>query len=457
MSRYQSIKDRLSGIGLVVAMLALGLFVAAPAAAQPDDAALLGPINDEDKLGAQAPPEQAPEQPVQDKDADADTDEAVSQSALESELASAKRFEVELDALLLPDGQLDTSLKDAKIKLNSVATRCGILANSAMHDEVKLVLMGYQARALAALASIEPAEEDLDRLEQLNDLAQQIAAIDLPGARAAADYWLLVAEMAHQGTSKQSPSTRQANIERALRVFIEMHHEEPAAAEYLLDTRLSLAQLLDQRGAQRDAVKQLNQIGKLPADSPRLVEIKRLRDSIARLGTKIDFESISTRLLDWHSSDHLGKPLLIHVYSDAVDPSVRLIDGISRRIVEGSLTDIAVVSLRVGDPVPGTNSPLWPTLPIQLERGGVLDRLGVTALPTLAWLDSEGRLAAIGTTAAVLNQIESLQAEPVDEAIEEENDTETEPETEQGPAAADPDNADKTPDTSERQKDRSGN
>ena len=370
---------------------------------------------------------------------------AADQAALESELASAKRFEAELDALLLADGTLDTTRENAQLKLGSLATRCGILANSALHDEVKLVLLGYHARALAALASLQPEGQNQDRMEQLNDVAQQMAAIDLPGATAAADYWLLVADMAAPASSKQSPTRRQAGIERALVSFIKAHEGEPAAAEYLLDTRLSLMQLMDQRGAQQDALKQLSHIGTLPEDSPRLGEAKRLRESIARLGTPIAFDSISTELNEWRSSDHLGKPVLIHVYADRVAPSVRMIDVISRRIVSGSLGGISLVSLRVGEPVAGSSAPPWPTLPVQLERGGILDQLGVTALPTLVWLDGEGRLASIGTTAAVLNQLKNLQVEDANEPVDQ---AEADSSVEQAPSQEEPDaeqGADVTP------------
>lgn len=377
-------------------------------------------ISEADKLDAQTLAQEDPAQPADaetEVDAEAEAQAAAAaRAAFESELASAKRFEAELNALLLPDGQIDTAQDDAKIKLMSLATRCGILSNSAMHDEVRLVLLGYQARALAAMTSVRPVQ-DSGRADQLNDVAQQIAAIELPGAAAAADYWLLIADMTQQASARQSTTQRQARTENALNAFIRKHEQDPAATEYLLDTRLSLAQLLDQRGAQRAVAKQLESIGKLPQDSPRLSETNRLGSSVARLGRPIVFESISTRLTTWRSSDHVGKPVLIHVYADSVESSMRMIDVISRRIVEGTLSGIAVVSLRVGEPVAGSNAPPWPTLPVQLEPDGVLDQLGVTALPTLAWLDEQGRLASIGTTAAVLDQLALIQRErPQDNA-----------------------------------------
>lgn len=338
-------------------------------------------------------------------------------AALASELASAERFEVELNGLLLPNGQLNTSRPNALPKLRSLATRCGILANSAMHDEVRLVLLGYQARALSALSSQNPGDEGEDTgwIEQLNDTAQQIAAIGLPGAAATADYWLLIGEISQHTLSSLPPTQRQARIEQTLRVFIEKHADDPQANEYLLDARLVLARLMNQRGAQREVKTILKQLGDLPENSPRLGEVNRLNEIVDRLGTPIEFESVSTQLTRWRASDHAGKPLLIHVYADSVEPSVHMIDVISRSIVEGSLRGIAVVSLRIGEPIAGTNTPPWPTLPVELKADGVLGLLGVTALPTLAWVDETGKLAAIGTTSAVLDQLENIVPNPLEQ------------------------------------------
>lgn len=435
MSRFIFKSDDWASRALAGSLLTMGLATPWPAAAQDADTPPL-------------PTEDEPAEPIElelEPDVEALADEAIAQAALESELASARRFEVELAALLQPDGQLDTTQGDeALTKLASLATRCGILANSAMHDEVRLVLLGYQARALAALISLEPADpqQDPTRIEQLHDVAEQIGDLDLPGTEATADYWALLAAMANQAKSQASPAQQRALTEWSLSRYIDKHEADEDAAEYLLDTRLSLAQLMDQRGAQQEVLKLLEQIGKLPADSPRSQEIKRLRDSAARLGTPIQFESISTQLATWRASDHLGKPVLIHVYADQVEPSVRMIDMISRSIVEGTISGIAVVSLRIGEPIAASASPHWPTLPVQLEPKGVLDQLGVAALPTLAWLDEEGKLISIGTTAAVLDQLATITADDAEDPAEEAQDAEAieapEPQPEPKPELTEP-------------------
>lgn len=366
-------------------------------------------------------PDAAPEEEV-DGQADIEIDtieEAALRGLLESELASAKRFEAELAALLQPDGQIDAAQgDDALSKLASLATRCGILANSAMQDEARLVLLGYQARALAALVTLDQGDDQdtPNWVDQLTITAAQIAALaQLPGASPAADYWSLIAERAAPTTQQLSLAQQQGLAERALRAYIDAHGDDPIATEYVLDTKLSLATLLDQRGEQQEVAALLDQIGELPPGSPRLNEVNRLRDSVARVGNLIAFELISTQLARWRVSDHAGKPVLIHVYADQVDASVRMIDVVSRSIVEGSLGGIAVVSLRVGEPVPGKASAPWPTLPVPLERGGVLDQLGVTALPTLAWLDQEGKLFSVGTNSAVLDQLALINQDESDQ------------------------------------------
>jgi hypothetical protein len=379
----------------------------------------------------------ATSEPEVDAQAAEDARAAVA-AALASELASAKRFEVELDALLLPDGRLNPKAENAPIKLGSLATRCGILANSASHEAVRLLLLNDQARALAALAALRGSEHSLGRAEQLTDTAQQIAAISLPGSAAASDYWLLIANLSNAADAAEPAARKQARAERALSRYIAVYADDAEAAEYVLDARLSLAALLDQRGAQRDVAELLDRLGDLPEDSPRHAEVARLRDSVDRLGRTIAIDTISTELTPWRTADHRGKPILIHVYADSVEPSLRMIDAISRSFVEGSISGIAVVSLRVGEPGTQAVRTPWPTLPVELQRGGVLDQLGVSALPTLAWLDREGKLAAIGNTVSVLKQIETLAAESNDAEAQDAaaNEADADPDADEDPASA---------------------
>ena len=338
--------------------------------------------------------------------------------ALASELASAQRMKEQLDAALLPDGRVGADTRDEVVtRLAGLVTRCGVLANSAMYDQTRLALLGYQARALAALAPLENTEQgpgQSSRLEQLREVAEQIRQLDVPNAEPTGDYWHLLADLAVSAQAGGTVAARQALAEELLISYIEANAGKPAATEFLIDTRLSLARMMDERGDQRGAAELLDAIGKLPKNSPRQAEVKQLRKSIERLDTPIQFESVTSRLEVWRSADHIGKPVLIHVYADTAEPSVQMIESINEIIGSGLLSGIAIVSLRVGEPVAGTTTPPWPTLPVQLEKGGVLDQLGVTSLPTLAWLDSKGRLASIGHTISVLEQHPADNAEPAE-------------------------------------------
>jgi|GEM_PF-2374874 len=408
--------------GTALALSAL-LVVASPMLAQDDS-----PPDD----GPAVAGEPGPEGPGIEEDKEAQ--EKADEDALASELASAQRIKEELDAALLPDGRVGGDEQDEVVtRLANLATRCSVLANSAVHDQTRLVLLGYEARALAALAPLEEPNADdplgQRRLKKLRSITDELRELDLPNAVSAGDYWQLCADLAEASQAEGSVPARQALAEELLAGYIEAHANRPGASEYLVDTRLSLARMLDERGDQRGVAKQLDALGKLPEDSARQPEIKQLRVSVERLDKPIGFEAVTTRLEVWRSADFAGKPVLIHIYADTVEPATQMIDTIQRAIGEGSLSGIAIVSLRVGEPVADTPMPPWPTLPVQLEQGGVLDQLGVTSLPTLAWLDGQGRLVSIGHTAAVLTQ------RPVPEP---------EPELEPEPEAGDED-ADETP------------
>jgi len=338
-------------------------------------------------------------------------------AGLEDELSNAMRLRAELDALLTADGRLRIEAGESgPARLAGLATRCEVLINSAVNDRTRGVLLGCKARALAALTQFEyaanPAGSGQLRLGQLRAVADQISALDLPSAAPASDYWQLLADLADTERSNASPRSKRALAEELLAGYIEHYADLPVGIEYVADVRLSLARILDERGDQLAAADQLDHIGALSADDPRTAEVERLRSRAERVGTPIAFEGLTTRLNYWQSARYLGKPILVHVYADSVASSVALIEQMSQAIAEGELVDCTVVSLRLGEPVPATPEPEWPVLPVDLNPGGVLDRLGVDALPTLVWIDAQGRLASIGYIPAVLDQMPGNQTQP---------------------------------------------
>ncbi len=352
----------------------------------------------------------APAQPEQGDDpSQTQGDQAFSQVI---ELASAYRQRQELDLLLTAEGLAVSGAEDADDhRLADLATRCEVLANSVQSQQARAILLDCQARAYAALAQIqtdETGQPSQRRLQQMRSAVDKLRKLDVPIAKPLADYWLLLADLADDAQSDASVASRQALAEQRIKAYLEQYQDHELVRDDVIDARLSLAQLLDQRGDQVLAKEQIDAIGPLPESSPRRPQIDRLLASASRIGMTVELEGVTTQLKLWRLSEHLGKPVLLHVYADAVEPSVAMIDQITQAIIDQSMGGSTIVSLRVGEPVTGTRTAPWPTLPIGLESGGVLEQLSIDALPTLVWIDAQGKVASIGHTAAVLDQMPKL-------------------------------------------------
>lgn len=473
LTRNRSTRRRLSrgGARRLAMAIALGVLFTSGVAlgqgeAQPDGSDATQPAEPADAQSPEPEPETKPEpEPESTRDADdeprqADQPRQAEEPAEQTEQAEppetaeavreiVAQIREQLEQVLGHRNQAAPA-QDAtwQATLDKLATRCEVLANSTANPTARLALMHLRARALAALARHQPPAADApsrgDRLAQLRAVAQQIQAMPPDIAPATGGYWLLLADLAELSRRGEPVARQQARAQRLLARYIERFAGSPAAAEFVADARLSLAKLLDERGDQAGAARQLGALGGLAQDSPRYEQTQPMRERIARIGTPVSFEGITTGLSRWRVADHAGTPILIHVYADAVPPSVRMIDRVKRAIEQRSLGGFTIVSLRVGEARPGTASPAWPVIPVELEPGGLLDELGVDALPTLIWLDREGRLAAIGRNLAVLDH----QPRPAPPA-EPDPDTGEPDDTE--PGDTDPDQPDEpTPDTPDK-------
>lgn len=409
-------------LGFCTALLLCALLgpVATYAQDQPRDA----PSSDEQP---QTPPKEEGDTPapgpdpdaVPDPDPDPDLEDQVDPISLRKELDSARRLAEQVDELLTDEGRLSPDAgQEGLARLKSLVTRCEVMGNSTVNDRPRALLLATQARALAALSRIEEPRGKADnaiapqRIDQLRQTAQQIGALDLPAAEPTSGYWQLLSELDTNARSRASITSRQALAEQQLRGYIRQHKDDPMANEFVVDARLSLARLLDQRGDQFGAGKQLKAIGVLDEESPRAVEVQQLTARTQLIGQAIELEAVTTQLQLWRLSDQKGSPLLVHVYADAVEPSVAMIQQVQRIIATRALGGFRLVSIRVGEPVQGTVVPPWPTLPLDPKPGGVLEQMGVDRLPTLIWVDPQGRLASIGHTLAVLDQMPKPKPEP---------------------------------------------
>lgn len=382
-----------------------------------------------DKADKAADAEASGAKDADDKAAD-DAEPELSPLQLEMELDSANRVSDQLDTLLAKAKPRSKPFEDSLIKL---AARCQVIANSVMSDQAKLILLSARCRALAALSLFKtgesPAQTRAERLARLRSAAGTIGSLIADGARASSDYWLLTADLADLADNADAADTladRQAKAEKLINAYLYKYAQSPQAGaattrQHLADARLSLARLLDQRGDQPAAAKQLDAIDKLiklDKTNPRTKEVHRLRARAKLIGKPAKLQGVSTQVEVWKLAEQLGSTVLIHVYADKVPSSVKMIGQIQAvlpTLATQAKGGLRIVSVRVGKADATATAPSWPTLPIELDNIKVLSDLGVNALPTLIWIDPQGKVAAIGHTLAVLDQMPKAPApDPAD-------------------------------------------
>lgn len=325
----------------------------------------------------------------------------------------------QLSEQLSAEGRLSTKEHvDATSSLTDLAAHCQIFAASASSEQARLELLTCRARALSALAWLASQQGDIEKAavagDSLREVIGQMRSTQAEHARVVSDYWQLLLDIAEVSDSPASVEVTQGLVEQLLSAYIDQYASNDNAQEWVADVRLSLAQLMDERGDQRGAVQQLDAMGALPDGGPRQQAAALLRARAGRIGMPVTFEAVSTGLVLWRVADHAGAPVLIHVYADTVLPSVAIVKDIRQAIDRGALGGVSIVSLRIGEPAPDVAAPPWPVLPVQLTPGGVLDRLGIEALPALVWLDRQGKLASIGHHIAVIDQLPEPAQEPVE-------------------------------------------
>jgi len=379
-----------------------GTLAASQEAVEPETAAETAAPADEPASAAQATPDLDAPQTEQD---------------------SVDRIYQEISELLTEEGRPvtpgDTAVAD---KLADLATRCGVLANNVRSDDARAVLLSCQARVIAALTQLDPAdlaatEKAEEQFKHLRETGEQIRSLARPDSQPASDYWKLTADLAEISRSKASIGLRQSLARQMLGDYIDHYAKSQQAGDFVIDARLSLASLLDECGNQQAAAEQLEAIGEVDQASPRFPAYSRLENRAQRIGKAIQIEGVTTSAQRWRLSEQEGRPVLVHVYSDSVESSLKMIDAIRSSLTTQTLGGFRIVSLRVGNAIPGSPTPPWPTLSVDLQPGGVIEQMGVDALPTLAWIDQRGHLASIGHTLAVIDRIpvEPKADEPAEE------------------------------------------
>lgn len=321
----------------------------------------------------------------------------------------------------LPQQQVEQArVRPAELRsqLTELATRAGLLLLSTDVPTVRFVLLQTQARAYNALAQDAAQRgEELEttrRLRQLRTTGQSLRRVDRPEADATGSYWVLLADLADANRADAPVEARQALAREFLHAYVDQFDQDQAGQGFVLDARLALARLYDQSGDQRAVARQIVAIDSLGRDDPRRRELELLRASVARIGRAVELELATTRGLGWRLENYRDGPVLVHIFADGSVGNAEMIQELTRKIARSARGGFTVVSLRVGPEARGSKRPAWPTLIATGRERQVLGQFGVSSSPTLVWLDSTGRIAAVGQTLEVFDRIPDGPVEPID-------------------------------------------
>lgn len=395
----------------------------------------------------------APAQPAEADPAPAEADASpldLAQQRLEEKLERKRQAEADqLDAARSLADALDQILDlrgmmiangsaDQRDLLIELATRAGLLTRSTTSTAARFLLLQTQARAYNALATEAGARnEELEftrRLRQLRSTGQLLRAMDEPiEAPSTGAYWVLLADLADTNRGDSAVEDRQALAREILAGYIESFEDDSAAADLLIDARLSLAWLHDQSGNQVAVADQLSRLADLPAPDPRSRSVDALRASLDRIGRVVELDTVTTSGSRWRLSDYDDGPVLLHLYADGAAGNDLVFDGLMRKIARSARGGFTVASLRVGPAVNGSRLPAWPTLVVPGREVELLQTLGVTAAPTFVWIDRHHRIAAIGQTLEVFERRPTDRPPPI-EAHAPEADPQANPDHDPAPA-----------------------
>ena len=334
------------------------------------------------------------------------------------EIQRQRAAEIQESLALLLEAQGLLTPEDEPGPLVQIQALCSLTLRIADDPQAQRLLLELQARVFSALAQHAVANgrsvQAAHRVRDMRTAAQQLAQTQAPDADLAGAYWLLLADMVDANRTIFDLAGRRTFARESLGRYLSRHDPESnSASDYVIDVRLSLAQMLDESGDQPAAAEVIAPLGDLSLDPAREAQLQALEQRQALIGREIDLALPAMRSKqDWLSADQLGQPLLIHVYAEGIGESADSVDRMQTAVRDMGSGGFAIVSLHVGQVAPGQALPPWPTAMVLPQQASVLDELGVDAVPAWIWLDEQGVVTSVGKTLEVLTHQPVVESEP---------------------------------------------
>ncbi len=358
--------------------------------------------------------------------------------------------EAEADLLRIRE-QLDRVLSDSGLpvgeardqtaaQIEALAQRSNVYSKQAPSPRARLEAGNLELRSYNALAQQayrdQQTDEGASRNRQLRAAAEEVKAIPEPAAETVGDFWLLQADLLDLNNSAGDVPQRQRRAIARLEQFVAarqkagdaVEHDE-AARQIATDVRLSLLRLYDDRGDSAKACAAVTELG-AQADA---TDDATLREHLAQwygycdvLGQR--FEATLPHADgrgQWSTSDAAGKPVLMHVWASWWPASHASLGKLTEAYPRLRERGVEVVSIDLGPAAPA--SKLADAKASQQSRGrasvqalapqaqwtqcaqpaavNLQALLRIRSLPRYVLLDEQGRVAALGGSLSILDQL----------------------------------------------------
>ncbi len=313
-------------------------------------------------------------------------------------------------------------------RLEGFAKQCEVLVDrlTSRPDRLEASSMGLQIYQMLAHRTNDRQVVPQVWIGRLNALARKTMKIGGPAGQRLGDFWALQVDMWEMVRAQVDLAVRQRHAIEQLERFLDRHAQgqhpanldadpemDPVAMAMLRDAKLVLLALYDQYGMSPEAC---DLVAELRASLHRDDEdwrtyLDRVFGYCSILGQRFD---ASLPLEDgdwWCSQDHRGRAVLLHVWSRGATVSPQDVYALQRIDARYSHLGLAVLSVNVDQFTDRRKPPLygdWPICWQPPDQQRLTDLFRLTWLPRFVLIDRQGRVAAVGGSPNVVDQLESL-------------------------------------------------
>ena len=348
-------------------------------------------------------------------------------------LSDLRSLRQEIRQLITPDGRLreHAGTQVDTQQLGRLAEFAQQIADIAISPSDQLEAHSLALLVYGTLAQHTQTNGDdrqaTHRAGQLRSAALSVLRIGSTAADGLGEFWLLQADLLELKRSRLDLHSHQRQAIKRIEQFITRRVEAQHAAEpgdgapahsaMLRDVKLTLLQLYDQRGLTEDTWRTVMDLKATlsPDDHATSKYLDTHFGYTSLIGQVFQITMPADDATAWSSKDHQGRVILIHLWADWVPASAQafhVLSAVHEQYHDRGLSIVSVHAAPRANPsimLPPVN---WPTVSTPAAAAEICRWFLVQSLPRFVLIDRQGRLAAIGGSIAILDQLEPLLDRP---------------------------------------------